>query len=153
MITTLSSRVCLLLSFRPFAGNTAAFPDTHPGFTSLYDSGGYGVLALVPPVPLRPEDQILRAGIPEFFSGLALLIHSVIEEDAEFEDVEDMLMKAIYQLPAGKKLRRRLTYRLADVKIACAYCKQVKGRRYRLRSYQRDLAVIEEELRRLGELC
>ena len=136
-----------------FAGNAIPFLEVPPGFATLYDSGGYGILDLVPPVPLRSEDKIIRVYLHEFFRGLALLIHSFIEEDVEFEDVEDLLMEAIYQIPAGEKLRRRLTYRLMDVKVACAYRKQVKGRRYQLRSYQKDLEGIEKELRRLREIC
>src|SRR4051812_20705837 len=99
---TLFFSVCLILSFHPSAGRAAIFPDVPPGFVTLYNSGGYGVLSLVPLVPLRPEDQILRVGIRSFFDGLALLIHSVIEDDADFEDVEDLLVKAIDQLPARK---------------------------------------------------
>ena len=80
------------------------------------------------------------------------MIDAAIGEDLDFDGVEDLLTEAIRRIPAGEKLRRRLTYRLMDVKVACSYRRQVLGRRYRLRSFQRDLEGIEVELRRLAQL-
>jgi len=108
-----------------FAGNTISFPEVPPGLATPYDSGGYGILDLIPPNPLRSEDRIIRGYIDEFFRGLALLINAVIEEDLDFEGVEDLLMEAICRIPAGEKLQRRLTYHLLDVKVACLYRRQV----------------------------
>src|SRR3954471_11892909 len=135
-----------------FVDNVLRSPEVPPGFATLYDSGGLGILDLIPPTPVRPEDQILRGYLDEFFRALSRLINAVIEADLDFDSVEDLLTEAIRRIPVGEKLRRRLTYRLMDVKVACSYRRQVLGRGYRLRSFHRDLEGIQVELRRLGQL-
>ena len=67
-----------------FVGSALCFPAVPLGFATLYDSGGFEILDLIPPTPLRPEDQILRGYLDAFFHGLARLINAVIEEDLQW---------------------------------------------------------------------
>ena len=64
----------------------------------------------------------------------------------------ERLKKCVDMLNVQGKLRQRLIYRLEDVKVACAYRKQLKQKKLREDVYRFKLAEIEKELRRLGTL-
>jgi hypothetical protein len=125
-----------------------------PGYANLYDTGGDGILDLVPPVgvyPYRVEDERLRWNISEYFKRLSALVDSILAHDAEFADVEGPLREFMKGIPADRKLNQRLSDRLEDIRIACEVRKvlQRSGRRHETR--RRECANLEAYIRQLGQ--
>jgi len=80
------------------------------------------------------------------------LIDLDIVGNIDFAGEMERLKKCIDMLGVQEKLKQRLIYRLEDVKVACAYRKQLKQMKLRGDVYRQKLAGIEKELRRLGNL-